>query len=346
MNITFLYHKCYLGGLESATKNRMDYLSRLGADCRIIFAEPGMEDQTFHEFRHHIAPDIETLINLTNDSDIIVNLSPFDTMFKKAYLIDRPIIHECHCGGAFDYLKHLDESKVKAVIFPTVYNLQRARNVISNNIPCFSFPNCLGKSFLDKKPAVLTPLKKIILWSGRVEYYKNWPMIIKIAMKLSHDYLIRVVTDTSLSSNFKEFMTSINNFNLKNKIEVDINCPYDAVSYHYYQAAISGCYLSSSYSESFGMTVLESLYTGCPMVLSDLPSFREIASENAIYFPADNVDLCLQGINRVCSDVSLRNKMISGGHLLYSQSFDPIEVSQKYMNIIRNILDNKENSRT
>ena len=338
MKITFFYYKCYLGGLESAVKNKMDYLTDLGIDCQIIFLDKGLEDHTFSSYKHYVTTDDNTLKNLTKDSDIIINLSPYDIMFKRAYKLDKPIIHECHCGGAYEYLGHLDPGRVKAVIFPTKHNLIRAGKIIGGNIPIFALHNCLGKNFTESTPSVLTPVKKIILWVGRIEYYKNWPLIVKLSQMLSSDYLIRVVTETALSSQYKEFLREVENKHLKGRIEIDINCPYSAMSYHYFQAAISGCYLSSSYSESFGMTVLESMYAGCPMVLSDLPSFREIAENSAIYFPTDNAEICIEGINKLCTDIPFRKEMIKNEISLYTMNFDPIKTCKEYLNIVKQVL--------
>jgi len=49
-------------------------------------------------------------------------------------------------------------------------------------------------------------------------------------------------------------------------------------------------FLSPSRGESFGMTNLEALAHGCRLLCSDLPVFREVAGEAAVYLPHDRPD--------------------------------------------------------
>lgn len=43
--------------------------------------------------------------------------------------------------------------------------------------------------------------------------------------------------------------------------------------------------LQASYAEGFGLPIIEAAYHGCPLILSDIPVFREIAGEHASYYP-------------------------------------------------------------
>ena len=55
--------------------------------------------------------------------------------------------------------------------------------------------------------------------------------------------------------------------------------------FHLYSA--SRIYVSASREEGFGMPVLEAMSAGRPLVLSEIPPFREIAGPTAFYFPLD-----------------------------------------------------------
>lgn len=51
-------------------------------------------------------------------------------------------------------------------------------------------------------------------------------------------------------------------------------------------------FLSTSFSESFGMAVLEAVCAGLPLMLSDIPAYNEIAPANALFFdPRNESDL-------------------------------------------------------
>lgn len=52
--------------------------------------------------------------------------------------------------------------------------------------------------------------------------------------------------------------------------------------------ADSAALIFSSRAEGFGLPVLEAFAAGCPAILSDIPVFREVAGEAAMFFPPDS----------------------------------------------------------
>jgi len=48
--------------------------------------------------------------------------------------------------------------------------------------------------------------------------------------------------------------------------------------------ALAGCFVYPSLCEGFGIPVLEAMACGCPLCLSDIPPFREVAGECAVFF--------------------------------------------------------------
>ncbi|MFE4469216.1 glycosyltransferase family 4 protein [Leifsonia sp. NPDC056824] len=48
--------------------------------------------------------------------------------------------------------------------------------------------------------------------------------------------------------------------------------------------------VTASRDEGFGIPLVESMTLGTPVVVSDIPIFREIGGESALYFPADDAD--------------------------------------------------------
>lgn len=277
MKITFIYDRCCLGGSESAVKNRMDYLIMKNIDCQAIFMHEGIQNQTFKNHKVYIAESDYKIKLLTADSDIIDVISPLSSTFRKMYKLNKPIIHECHCSSFFSYLSYLNPDFVKAITFPSKCDMNAAQKYIRSNIPCYIVYNCLGNDFLNKDMYESKyNNKKIILWVGRIEHNKNWRMLIEIAKLLKSSYIIRVVTNSSVSMEYFKFIKEISRNNLNNKFEIINDCPYSSMKNHYIDASLNGCYLSTSLSESFGMTLLESMYCKCPMVLSNLPYFMRL----------------------------------------------------------------------
>jgi glycosyltransferase involved in cell wall biosynthesis len=69
----------------------------------------------------------------------------------------------------------------------------------------------------------------------------------------------------------------------------------------------------SSY-EGFGIPILEAMAAKCPMVLSDIPVFREITENKGVYFPHNNIELMATAIEEVMSSYSYRKRLIEYGN--------------------------------
>ncbi|HXO26174.1 MAG TPA: glycosyltransferase family 1 protein [Thermoanaerobaculia bacterium] len=61
--------------------------------------------------------------------------------------------------------------------------------------------------------------------------------------------------------------------------------------------------------EGFGMPAVEALAAGAPLVLSDLPVFREVAGDAALYAPARRPDLWRDRLKQVLGDEALRRDL-------------------------------------
>lgn len=337
MKITFIYNQCFLGGTEAAIKNRMDYLVDMGIDCEILFLYPGCEDETFKNHKYHVAENCIKIRNILKNSDFVDILSPLDTIFRKLYRMDKPIIHECHCPGYYSYLSNLDSKKIKAIIFPSKSQMESAKRFTPKKIPSFYLYNCLGKDFISGTYNTKIQNKKIILWVGRIEQRKNWRFLIELAKYLSGDYIIRVVTNYMENTEYNKFLEIRKGLGLENKIEIITDCPYENMLSHYVDAAAGGCHLSSASSESFGMTVIEAIYAGCPLVLTDLPVFREVAGDSAEYYSINNITECIDKIQKVCSNVNFRNEIIKKGIKRYNSLYNPKVICQEFIDIINTL---------
>jgi glycosyltransferase involved in cell wall biosynthesis len=77
-------------------------------------------------------------------------------------------------------------------------------------------------------------------------------------------------------------------------------------------AALAACcneaavFVSPARYEPFGLAILEAAQASCPLLLSDIPSFREIWHDAADYLPTGNDDALGEAIDRMLSDPALR----------------------------------------
>ena len=79
-------------------------------------------------------------------------------------------------------------------------------------------------------------------------------------------------------------------------------------------------YIFSSYCEVFGLTSLEAMSQGCPVLISNKSALPEINGEAAEYFDPDNENQIKESMHKILSDVNFRNDIITKGRI-HSKKF-------------------------
>lgn len=86
--------------------------------------------------------------------------------------------------------------------------------------------------------------------------------------------------------------------------DLEVRCMYKLCSLFIFPSAYEG----------FGIPILEAMAANRPMVLSDIPVFREITQGRSVYFPHDNVELMALAIENVLSSNSERARLVEYGN--------------------------------
>ncbi|MBK8907109.1 MAG: glycosyltransferase [Rhodospirillales bacterium] len=73
--------------------------------------------------------------------------------------------------------------------------------------------------------------------------------------------------------------------------------------------AAAPIFVSPSLYEPYGLTVLEAAQAGAALVLADIPSFRELWSDAALFFSARNAAALAAAANRLIDDPALRARL-------------------------------------
>jgi glycosyltransferase involved in cell wall biosynthesis len=81
--------------------------------------------------------------------------------------------------------------------------------------------------------------------------------------------------------------------------------------YGFYNKAMA--FIFPSEYEGFGIPVLESMFSGCPVLLPKLTSFPEVAGEAGEYFDLDDPNSLLDSLDKVCFDEAYRDQLIQKG---------------------------------
>lgn len=151
--------------------------------------------------------------------------------------------------------------------------------------------------------------KKYILFVGSRSIYKNFNLFIEAISPL-------LIKDTELNvvcvggGNFKEMeKEKFKKLNIVNKIfQYPAN---DNILAYVYQKAIT--FVFPSLYEGFGIPILESFASGCPVICSKTSSLPEVAGDAAIYFNSTDKLSMLDSIQKVIYNEKLKKQLKDKG---------------------------------
>jgi glycosyltransferase involved in cell wall biosynthesis len=102
--------------------------------------------------------------------------------------------------------------------------------------------------------------------------------------------------------------------------------------FHYAQALVS-----PSICEGFGMSLLESMTCGCPLVCTDIPVFREVAGPAAVYFkPSDPAEMSDAIFEAISSEREIRRAGIERSKM-FSWKKTAEQTKQVYEHVLERI---------
>lgn len=85
-------------------------------------------------------------------------------------------------------------------------------------------------------------------------------------------------------------------------------------------AARSGIFVSPSRYEPFGLAALEAATAGTPLVLADIPTYRELWTNAALFFPSRDAVALANAVNQLTQDAQLR-QLLGRAALRRSRSY-------------------------
>jgi len=94
------------------------------------------------------------------------------------------------------------------------------------------------------------------------------------------------------------------------------------------------CFIYPSLYEGFGIPILESMASGCPVITSDISSLPEVGGDAALYFDPKSPEQIAAIIKQVIGDQSLRSTMREKGKIM-SAHFDRKEQAKRIIEIYR-----------
>ena len=174
-----------------------------------------------------------------------------------------------------------------------------------------------------------------VLAVGHFEQRKNYPRLIEAIALLKQrglDFPLVIVGNDS--GEVSSLRMLIANLDIQNQVTLLTGLSDDEVRCAYLSCRLLA--FPSSY-EGFGIPILEAMAAGKPMVLSDLPIFREITQERSIYFDHNNVESIADAIEvGLCSQKAREDMVEFGSRRL--KDFEFGQLAEQLAQVYRTLL--------
>lgn len=181
--------------------------------------------------------------------------------------------------------------------------------------------------------------EQFILHVGDVNYNKNIPMLLQAMEMINQSgsplHLVCVGKGfTTPSKELSSLQHQIHEHHLGKTVSF-LGYVTQEELIHLYNAAV--CYVQPSLAEGFGLPVLEAMACGCPTVISNTTSMREIAYAEAQMVTPTNINSLAGGITKVAQNKQLQESLRAKG-LEHVKQFTWKKTAQQTVLVYRRVL--------
>ncbi len=178
--------------------------------------------------------------------------------------------------------------------------------------------------------------KDFILFIGTLQPRKNVEGVVKAYLSLRgseifNDY--QLVIAGQKGWNYQEIFRLANQPKLKKKI---IFTEYISRGDKIKLLNAASLFVFPSFYEGFGLSILEAMQQGTPVITSNISSMPEVAGEAGYLVDPYRVDEIVTGMRKILSDRKLRDELISAGYEQV-QKFSWEKCARETLNVYRNI---------
>jgi len=174
--------------------------------------------------------------------------------------------------------------------------------------------------------------QKWLIYIGNRSAYKNFCLLLSICKRLFYhlpEWKLYCLGGGELTHSEKNYMQEQGLNNHIFQVEVD-----ELQLHDFYQKA--SVYISTSKLEGFGIPIIESLSAGCRLALTDIPIYREVAQDNAIYYNPDDADDMLNKIIALCTTTCTPKEILD--RIQYASNFTWEKMTNKIIEVYKQII--------
>ena len=355
MKVLFLYRYGILGGVCTQLFHRLRHLpksSNLEIHCGFR-SDHGVKTMLEGYATLHFGLNRETttafLQNNNFDIVIIIDTEEYIDAVEVAD-IDSKVLVEVHTSieRNLEYLTRINPDVIDGFVTVSDYMVGRIKHHISDELqhkPISIFTNVLD-SDLFSYISIEVDGPPIIGWVGKIDDHKDWRAFMQISKIVSQEHSgaeFWIIGGQTCPENkvqevfdFAEEMGIISRFRWIDRIEnVKMSSLYSLI------AKRGGLSLVTSHCESFGMSVLESLLSGCPVVSSNVGALPEIIPDSSyfqLYELADHQNAAQKAIEIIGKSSKINHELQSMRDKLISK-YDSSMRSIDYWNMLQEMVN-------
>ena len=354
MKVLFLYRYGILGGVCTQLFHRLRHLpksSNVEIHCGFR-SDHGVKSMLESYATLHFGLNKETTTAFLQDNnfDIIIVIDTEEYIEAVAEAdIDSKVLVEVHTSieRNLDYLSRINPDVINGFVTVSNYMVGRIKHHISDELqdkPISIFTNVLDSSLFSNF-SVDGNGPPVIGWVGKIDDHKDWRAFMQISRIVSQEHSdaeFWIIGGQTCPENevqgvfdFAEEMGIISRFRWIDRIEnVKMSSLYSLI------AKRGGLSLVTSHCESFGMSVLESLLSGCPVVSTNVGALPEIIPESSyfeLYELADHQNGAQKAIEIIGKSSKINQELQSIRDELISK-YDSSIRSIDYWNMLQEVV--------
>lgn len=146
--------------------------------------------------------------------------------------------------------------------------------------------------------------EKYVIHVGTRAFYRNFATAAKAMSYLDKDIRLLCVGGGAFT---QDEIALFNTLGISDRV-IQMRLDESQLFFAYSQAL---ALVFPSLAEGFGLPTVEAMSMRCVPVLSDIPCFREIGADAALYFPATDAKACAEALQSVISNAALRDELLT-----------------------------------
>lgn len=352
MKILFLYRYGILGGVCTQLFHRFRHLPKdnsLEIHCGFR-SDHGVKEMLGDYATLHFGLNKETTKTFLEENKfdliIIIDTEEYIDAIREMEL-DSKIIVEVHTSieRNLEYLSRIEANDIDGFITVSQYMIGRIKHHIQPELSAkkiTTFQNVLD-SDLFKPIDIESSGPPVIGWVGKIDDHKDWKAFMQISSlirKTNQEVEFWIVGGQTCPEalakevfDYAEEMNIISKFKWIDRIEnVKMASLYSILSKR------GGLSLVTSHCESFGMSVLESLLAGSPVVSTNVGALPEITDENGFFklYELQNFETAAAKCLEVLSKSEEINNSLAKHRTDLVDKYDSSKRSIEYWDILEN----------